>query len=86
MTFDHIDHTDHMISSDMIYYVSFIILFRYGSVDTTNHNTILALPKKPLSSTRDSELFISKMTNLPCTVNLDERNYQPGNIDSVRIT
>lgn len=72
----------------MISYVSSIFfLFRYGSVDIASYNTVLALPKRPFSSTRDSKLFVSTMANnLPCIVNLDqEKNYEPRNIDLVRI-
>lgn len=82
----------HMISFRYTHVISYVFLLllsyiRYGSVDTTNHNTILTLAKKPLSSTLDSGLFVSRMTNPPSTVNLDhERNYQPRDINSVRIT
>ncbi|TGZ50114.1 putative sodium-coupled neutral amino acid transporter 9 [Temnothorax longispinosus] len=56
--------------------------FIYGSVDTASYNTILALPKRPFSSTRDSELFVSTMASPLCIVNLDyERNYESHNVD-----
>lgn len=57
----------------------------YGSVDTVNYNTILGLsPKRPFSSVRDSELFVSTMANPPCLVNLShEINYDPHNVDLV---
>ncbi|KYM93691.1 PREDICTED: sodium-coupled neutral amino acid transporter 9-like [Cyphomyrmex costatus] len=50
----------------------------YGSIDST-YNTILATPKRPIPSTKNSELFISAMANSPCTVS--ENNYEPRNVD-----
>ncbi|XP_011693231.1 PREDICTED: sodium-coupled neutral amino acid transporter 9-like isoform X2 [Wasmannia auropunctata] len=49
----------------------------YGSVDTASYNTILATPKRPFPSVRDSELFVSTMANPPCIVDFDhEKNYE----------
>ncbi|XP_012062936.1 PREDICTED: sodium-coupled neutral amino acid transporter 9-like [Atta cephalotes] len=50
----------------------------YGSIDSS-YNTILATPKRPIPSTKNSELFISTMANSPCTVS--EKNYEPRNVN-----
>ncbi|EGI65050.1 PREDICTED: putative sodium-coupled neutral amino acid transporter 9 isoform X1 [Acromyrmex echinatior] len=50
----------------------------YGSIDSS-YNTILATPKRSISSTKNSELFVSTMANSPCTIS--EKNYEPRNID-----
>ncbi|KYN19074.1 Putative sodium-coupled neutral amino acid transporter 9 [Trachymyrmex cornetzi] len=50
----------------------------YGSIDSS-YNTILTTPKRPISSTKNSELFVSTMANSPCTVS--EKNCEPCNVD-----
>ncbi|XP_011864937.1 PREDICTED: sodium-coupled neutral amino acid transporter 9-like [Vollenhovia emeryi] len=56
--------------------------FIYGSVDSAGYNTTLALPKRPVSSKRNSESFVPAMASPPCIVNLDhEKKYEPRNVD-----
>ncbi|KYN38046.1 Putative amino acid permease F13H10.3 [Trachymyrmex septentrionalis] len=50
----------------------------YGSIDSS-YNTILATPKRPISSMKNSELFVSTMANSFCTVS--EKNYELRNVD-----
>jgi len=69
-----------------VFYVSSVILSRYGSVDTASYKTVLPISKRPFSSTRDSELFVSTMSSPLSVVKFDhEKNYEPRNVDLVRI-